>query len=218
MKRELAKLIAGQVCLHACMAGMRMAAPLLALRNGQSEAAVGVLLAMFALTQVFLALPAGRYADLHGLKRPVMWSVLMGAVGAGAAAVWPIFPVLCFSGLMTGGATGIAIIALQRHVGRAAQGLAQMKQAFSWLSIAPAFSNFIGPFMAGLLIDHAGFQWAFAAMAALPVIAWFWIRQAHELPKVVKPEGHEPFSLKVTPLVSEVPAKIRNRASAFVVP
>ena len=59
MKRELVKLIAGQVCLHACMAGMRMAAPLMALRSGQSEAAVGVLLAMFALTQVFLALPAG---------------------------------------------------------------------------------------------------------------------------------------------------------------
>jgi MFS family permease len=163
LKRELIKLIAGQVCLHACMAGMRMAAPLLALRNGQSEAAVGLLLAMFALTQVFLALPAGRYADLHGLKRPVMWSVVMGATGAGAAAVWPLFPVLCFSALMTGGATGLAIIALQRHVGRAAQGLTQMKQAFSWLSIAPAFSNFIGPFTAGLLIDHAGFQWAFAA-------------------------------------------------------
>ena len=76
------------------MAGMRMAAPLLALRNGQSEAAVGVLLAMFALTQVFLALPAGRYADLHGLKRPVLWSVLMGATGAGAAAAWPILSLI----------------------------------------------------------------------------------------------------------------------------
>jgi MFS family permease len=68
-----------------------MAAPLMALRSGQSEAAVGFLLAMFALTQVFLALPAGRYADLHGLKRPVLCSVLMGACGAGAAALWPIF-------------------------------------------------------------------------------------------------------------------------------
>ena len=60
MKRELFKIIIGQVFLHACMAGMRMAAPLLALREGQSEAAVGFLLALFALTQVFLALPAGR--------------------------------------------------------------------------------------------------------------------------------------------------------------
>jgi hypothetical protein len=56
----LARLIAGQIFLHACMTGMRMATPLLALREGYSAAAVGVLLALFALTQVFLALPAGR--------------------------------------------------------------------------------------------------------------------------------------------------------------
>ncbi len=66
---ELVRLIAGQIFLHACMAGTRMAAPLLALRQGYSEAAVGVLLALFALTQVFLALPAGRFADRHGLRQ-----------------------------------------------------------------------------------------------------------------------------------------------------
>jgi MFS family permease len=191
VKRELAKLIAGQVCLHACMTGMRMAAPLMALRSGQSPAAVGVLLALFALTQVFLALPAGRYADLYGLKRPVMWSVLTSFVGAGIAAIWPIFPVLCVSALLTGGATGAAVIALQRHVGRAAQDLTQLKQAFSWLAIGPAISNFIGPFTAGLLIDHAGFQWAYAAMAVLSLLTWAWVRKTVELPAFVKPEGHE---------------------------
>ena len=191
MKRELTRLIAGQICLHACMAGMRMSAPLMALRSGQSEAAVGVLLALFALTQVFLALPAGRYADAHGLKRPVMWSVLMAFTGAGLAALWPIFPILCVSALLTGGATGGAIIALQRHVGRAVQDVTQMKQAFSWLSIGPAFSNFIGPFTAGILIDHAGFQWAYAAMAVLPLLGWLCIRRTRELPPVIKPDGHE---------------------------
>ena len=191
MRRELAKLIAGQVCLHACMTGMRMAAPLMALRSGQSPAAVGVLLALFALTQVFLALPAGRYADLYGLKRPVMWSVLTSFVGAGIAAIWPVFPVLCVSALLTGGATGAAVIALQRHVGRAAQDLTQLKQAFSWLAIGPAISNFIGPFTAGLLIDHAGFQWAYAAMAVLSLLTWAWVRKTVELPAFVKPEGHE---------------------------
>ncbi|HEX5286980.1 MAG TPA: MFS transporter, partial [Polaromonas sp.] len=49
MNRELARLILAQVCLHACMAGTRMAAPLLALRQGYSPASVGVLLALFAL-------------------------------------------------------------------------------------------------------------------------------------------------------------------------
>jgi hypothetical protein len=76
------------------MAGMRMASPLLALREGYSEAAVGVLLALYALTQVFLALPAGRYADRHGLKRPVASSV-RPRTGRGLAVAFPVFPVLC---------------------------------------------------------------------------------------------------------------------------
>jgi MFS family permease len=183
---ELARLIAGQVFLHACMAGMRMATPLLALREGYSPAAVGFLLALYALTQVFLALPAGRYADRHGLKRPVRFSVIAATLGAGLAVAFPLFPVLCLSALLTGGATGAAVIALQRHVGRAAQNPTQLKQVFSWLAIGPAISNFLGPFTAGLMIDHAGFRWAFLLMAVLPLLAWFWIRQAHELPQ---PEG-----------------------------
>ncbi|MEJ5991860.1 MFS transporter [Ramlibacter sp. PS3R-8] len=180
MSRELVRLITGHVFLHACMAGMRMAAPLLALREGYSAAAVGVLLALYALTQVFLALPAGRYADRHGLKRPVAWSVGAATLGAGAAVAFPVFPVLCFSALLTGGATGAAVIALQRHVGRAAQTPTQLKQVFSWLAIGPAFSNFLGPFVAGLVIDHAGFRWAFFVMAVLPLLAWAFIRGAHE--------------------------------------
>ena len=185
----LARLIAGQVCLHACMAGTRMAAPLLALREGQSEAAVGVLLAMFALTQVFLALPAGRYADRHGLKRPVGFAVIAASAGAGLAVVMPTFPALCIAALLTGGATGAASIALQRHVGRAAESPTQLKQVFSWLAIGPAISNFIGPFAAGLMIDHGGFSLAFLAMATLPLVSWFWMHDAHELPPVVRPEG-----------------------------
>ena len=167
------------------MTGMRMAGPLLALREGHTELAVGMLLAMFALTQVFLALPAGRYADRHGLKRPVGWSVVLGSVGTGLAVIWPTFPVLCISALFTGGATGAAVIALQRHVGRRAQGMTELKQAFSWLAIGPAISNFIGPFFAGLLIDHAGFQAAFFMLAMLPLLAWWWVRQVQELPAIV---------------------------------
>ena len=131
MNWALARLIAGQICVHACMAGMRLAAPLLALREGHSAAAVGVLLALFALTQVFLALPTGRYADRHGLKRPVGYAVAVASAGAALALVFPVFPVLCLAALMTGGASGAAIIALQRHVGRAAHDATQLKQVFS---------------------------------------------------------------------------------------
>ncbi|HXD39433.1 MAG TPA: MFS transporter [Ramlibacter sp.] len=190
MNPALARLIAGHIFLHACMAGTRMTAPLLALREGHSAAAVGLLMSLFALTQVFLALPAGRYADRHGLKRPLRLSVSAAMVGAGLAAAFPVFPVLCLSALLTGGATGAATIALQRHVGRAADNSTQLKQVFSWLAIGPAASNFLGPFSAGLMIDHGGFRSAFLLMAALPLVSWFWVRTARELPPVIRPEGH----------------------------
>lgn len=195
----LARLIGSHICLHACMAGLRMAAPLLALKLGYSALAVGVLMALFALTQVFLALPAGRYADRRGLKAPVGWSVLAATLGAGLAVAFPVFPVLCLAALLTGGATGATAIALQRHVGRAARDATELKQMFSWLSIGPATSNFLGPLAAGLLIDHAGeyfggqagdlsgYRMAFLLMALLPLLTWWWVRQTTELPMATSP-------------------------------
>ncbi|MDH6595125.1 MFS family permease [Variovorax sp. TBS-050B] len=194
---ELLRVIGAQVCLHATMAGMRLATPLLALQQGYSAAAVGLLIALFALTQVFLALPAGRFADRHGFKRPLWLSVLAASIGAGLALVFPVFPVMCLAALLTGGATGATVIALQRHVGRSATDPTQLKRVFSWLAIAPAIANFVGPFMAGLLIDHAGrvpadllaFRVCFAAMALLPVVCWMLARGAHEPPPAASVAG-----------------------------
>lgn len=184
----LLRLILAQISIHACMTGMRMATPLLALREGYSPAAVGVLLALFALTQVFLSLPAGRYADRHGLKRPLAISVVAASLGAGLAVIFPMYPVLCLAALLSGGASGAAIIALQRHVGREAHDKVTLRKVFSWLAIGPAVSNFLGPFMAGLLIDYAGgevasttgFRAAFLLMALLPLSAWLWVRTVAE--------------------------------------
>lgn len=178
------------------MAGMRMAAPLLALKQGYGPLAVGFLLALFSLTQVFLALPAGRFADRHGLRRPVRLAVAFSFTGACLAAVFPNYQVLCLAALCTGGATGAASISLQRHVGRAARDPTELKQVFSWLSIGPAVSNFFGPVVAGLLIDNAGvwlggsaadangYRAAFVFLALLPWASWYFIHNTEELPPV----------------------------------
>lgn len=184
LSRPLVHLIIGQVCLHGTMAGMRLAAPLWALREGFSAAAVGFLLALFALTQVFLAIPAGRYADANGLKKPVGFAIILASSGMLLATALPHIITLGIAALCTGGATGIAVIALQRHVGRAAENPLQLKQVFSWLSIGPAVSNFLGPFTAGLLIDFFGFRAAFLFLALLPLVTWFWIRNTKELPAI----------------------------------
>ncbi len=182
---ELARLIAGQICLHAAMAGLRLAAPLWALKNGYSALAAGLLVALFAASSVLLALPAGRYADRAGLKKPFVECVCV-AVGAALLAVaFPYFWVLCISALLLGGATSAAVIALQRHVGRISHGPLALKQAFSWLSIGPALANFVGPFLAGVLIDLSGYRAAFALCALLPLIGWALVRKVDEAPIAV---------------------------------
>jgi len=180
LRSDLARLITAQICLHACMTGFRMAAPLMALRQGYSAAAVGMLLALFALAPVFMALPAGRYADRRGLKKPVAMSVGIASAGAALAVAFPVFGVLCLTALTCGAATGLAMIALQRHVGRLAQGPTELKQVFSWMAIGPSISNFLGPFAAGVMIDSFGFRAAFLLLALLPSLAWFWVRRTVE--------------------------------------
>jgi predicted MFS family arabinose efflux permease len=64
---------------------------------------------------------------------------------------------------------------------------------FGWLSIGPAVSNFIGPFSAGLLIDHVGaepgallgYRAAFLLMAVLPLASWFLVQPTRELDPVI---------------------------------
>ncbi len=200
MKKELTQLIVGQIFLHACMTGMRMATPLLALQQGYSAMAVGVLLALFSLSQVFMAIPAGRFTDRHDLKKPVRFCVVLACLGAGIAVVWPLFPVLCLTALATGGASGVTVIALQRHVGRMSSDANQLKETFSWLAIGPSVSNFMGPFFAGLLIDHAGavpadeggFRAAFVMLFVFPLLAWLWLRRIKEQPMA-------PLDLDMTP-------------------
>jgi MFS family permease len=180
LRSDLARLIAAQICLHACMTGFRMAAPLMALREGYSPAAVGMLLALFALAPVFMALPAGRYADRRGLKKPVAMAVGVASVGAAIAVAFPVFGVLCVTALTCGAASGLAMIALQRHVGRLANGPTELKQVFSWMAIGPSISNFLGPFAAGVMIDSFGFRAAFLLLALLPSLAWIWVRHTVE--------------------------------------
>ena len=197
MNAELVRLIGSQIFIHACMTGVRLAAPLLALREGYSAVAVGILLALFALMQVFLALPAGRFADRHGVRLPVRLSVICATAGAVCAAIWPVYPVLCFAALASGAAAGSAVIALQRHVGRAVHSTTQLRQVFSWLALGPAISNFIGPFAAGMMIDHAGvvagdtrgYRLAFLLMAVLPLAAWWCVHGVKELPPPERAEG-----------------------------
>ena len=172
----LPALIAGQLGLHAAMAGLRLAAPLQALNDGASAWAVGVLLALFAAAPVLLALWAGRLADREGYHRPVHLAVAAALCGLGlaVASTWAgpqlRFGLLCAAAALAGSAANIGLIAIQRTAGLAARDSVERVRIFSWLGIAPSFSNVLGPVSAGFLIDAAGYRVTYAVLLSLPLV------------------------------------------------
>jgi MFS family permease len=179
----IARLTLGQVCIHSSLTGMRMACPLWVLGQGYGTAVAGSVVALFALVQIFLLLPVGRYADRHGLKRPMRWCIAATFCGVGLAALWPTLPLVCIAAVFCGAGAGAANLVLQRHVGRASSSPEELRRAFSWLSIAPATANFIGPLVTGLLIDHAGYPSAFLTLALVPLAGWLVLRRVSETEK-----------------------------------
>ncbi len=179
----LLALIGGQIALHSCMAGVRMAAPLQALNEGHAAWAVGVLLGLFAAAPIALAMSAGRLADRHGYHRPLRIAVALEVVGGVFAVLSSVlvgagaFIALCVAAMLTGAGANFGLIVIQRTAGRMARDATELKRIFSWLGLAPALSNVVGPVLAGTLIDSGGFRLAFVVLAALPLASLAWARR-----------------------------------------
>jgi len=180
-RRAFVFVIATLVGLHACMAATRVAASLAVLKQGHPGWVVGVLLSLYAVAPIVLSMWAGRLADRFGFHRPVAWGVTMALVGAALPVFTQHIGALALSGLLTGGAVSVAAVAIQREAGLMARDAGDLRRVFSWVALGPALSNALAPVIAGVLIDHAGFRWAFAFGALLPLAgAW----AARQVPRV----------------------------------
>lgn len=188
--RVLAALIVGQLGMHSAMAGLRLAAPLQALRDGYSAWSVGVLLALFALAPVMSALHAGRLADRLGYHRPVRLAVSITAAGALLAVLStlfsgaPQFALLCVAAMATGAGSNVGMLVIQRTAGLATRDSTERVRIFSWLGVAPSFANVIGPVAVGFMIDGLGFRAAYLLILLMP-LATLW--SARQVPRL---QGH----------------------------
>ena len=173
----LAALIAGQLGIHSAMAGLRMAAPLQTLSEGYSAWSVGLLLALFAAAPVATSLHAGRLADRLGYHRPVALAVALTLAGCLLALLSTLvtgdwhFLLLCGAALLAGGGTNVGLLTIQRTAGLAAKDSIERVRIFSWLGIAPSFSNVIGPVAAGFVIDAWGYRAAYGLLLLMPLVS-----------------------------------------------
>ncbi|MFM8636251.1 MAG: MFS transporter, partial [Betaproteobacteria bacterium] len=136
------------------------------------ERMMGLILSLFAVGPIVLSLWAGRLADRHGLQHPVRLATAMGVVGTAASAWSPSLWTVGLAALLTGGALSLAAVAIQREAGQLAHQGHDLKRIFSWVALGPALSNVLAPLLSGVVIDHAGFRWAFVVLVALPLLAY----------------------------------------------
>ncbi len=183
----LAALVAGQMGMHSAMSGLRLAASLQALNEGYSAWAVGLLLALFAAAPVVTALHAGRLADRLGYHRPVHLAVAVTVVGCLLALMSTLFSgawhftLLCMAALAIGGGSNLGMLTVQRTAGMAARDSTERVRIFSWLGIAPSFSNVIGPVAVGFMIDAHGFRAAYALLLLMPLASLLSARRVPHL-------------------------------------
>jgi MFS family permease len=175
------------IIAHTAFNGIRVATSLAAIQAGGGALWVGILTAMFNLIPAFLAMRAGRAVDRLPLRKMLVFGCALMAIGGALAAFEPMLWVLAIAACGLGVGWMVIAAASQYAIGMyGAGGESKRIRAFSIMSMGFSISSFLGPLIAGLMIDHASFRAAFAILAVLPLLAavLFYTKRFLKLPSI----------------------------------
>ncbi|WP_409484598.1 MFS transporter [Arsenicicoccus dermatophilus] len=167
--------------------GVRVALlPLLAVTVlGVSPGIAGMALAAFAVGNALALTVAGRLTDLRG-RRPL---VIAGLAVNGAftlvlgltPALWLLFAASVIAGMGAGmfnpaqQAAVADVVGTERSAGQAVAAFQMVQDA----------GTIVGPVLAGVIVDHAGYPWAFGLSGLITLLAILpWLRAPETAPPV----------------------------------
>ncbi len=166
--------------------GVRVLMSLFALELGASQAAVGVLIAFFAIFPLFMSVYAGRVIDRVGSFWPVFGGMAGFCAGVMIPFMFPVLPALYISALVSGLSLVFFGVASQQLVSSIG-GAASRNRNVSYYSIGLAASGFVGPLGVGYVIDHHGHRMAYLALGVVLLLVsmvWFACRRHIPPPRV----------------------------------
>ena len=166
--------------------GVRVLMSLFALELGASQAAVGVLIAFFAIFPLFMSVYAGRVIDRVGSFWPVFGGMAGFCAGVMIPFMFPVLPALYISALVSGLSLVFFGVASQQLVSSIG-GAASRNRNVSYYSIGLAASGFVGPLGVGYVIDHHGHRMAYLALGVVLLLVsmvWFACRRRIPPPRV----------------------------------
>jgi MFS family permease len=171
------QLIVISIAAHIALAGARVTSSLHALSLHASELTIGLLIALFALFPMLFGVAMGRLIDRIGIKRPMRLGCLAIALGCGLSGMGGLLT-LFFAVPLIG--TGFMAVHIgSQHAVGALSTMEERSSNFSWLSLGFSASSFLGPVMAGLLIDHTGFSTSYFVCCGFALLALGLIASGH---------------------------------------
>ena len=193
LPRELYILVLLLIIAHTAFNGIRISTSLAAIKAGGGALWVGVLTAMFNIIPAFVAIRVGRMVDRVPLRRPLVVGCALMTVGATMAAIEPTLWMLAFCAA-TIGVGWMMIAASSQYAVGLLGGSANRVRAFSVMSMGFSVSSFLGPLIAGFMIDHVSYRAAFGALAVFPAVAAIlfasrWLKVPVGEPRSNEPDG-----------------------------
>lgn len=174
---------------HSGFGGSRVAISLYALSLGANQLTIGVLMALYAVVPLLLAVYVGRLADRVGPRVPMLIGTSGVLVGLVLPPLFPGLFSLYVSALVLGSTFHFFFITVQGIAGGIG-GSEHRARNFALVGMGFSAAGFIGPFLAGVAIDHLGHLPAFWVLAAFPVIPTVMlIAKPGFLPKARKQTG-----------------------------
>jgi len=154
---------------HAGFGGSRIAISLYALDQGASQLAIGSLMALYAIVPLLMAVQVGRLADRVGPRIPMLIGTVGVVIGLLLPPLLPGLGTVYVSALVLGSTFHFFFITVQGIAGGIG-GAEQRSRNFMLVGMGFSAAGFIGPYLAGIAIDHLGHLAAFVLLSVFPVI------------------------------------------------
>ena len=142
----------------------------------------GVALATFAAGNVAVVLTLAKRSDIWGRRPPIIIGLCIAAAATGTLGLSPAPWVLLVLSLIAGAGTGLIVPAQQAAladiVGEGRNG----GPVVSTFQMTQDFGAIVGPLLAGLMVDHLGYAWAFGLSGVILMVgAAAWVRAPETL-------------------------------------
>lgn len=147
--------------------GTRPLVPLHGATLGVGPAELGVLVALFALIPVLFTTVYGRWLDSHGCVPAMIASITIGSIGLFIPALMPGREGLYLSQLVAGTGFTAYVLAAQKYVGQNSADLWARERNIAVFAMGVALGSLVGPLVAGVGADFAGFLIAFLFLGAV---------------------------------------------------